>query len=97
MAAASHVALAQLFRARGKAHHEAFAATDGDDPDWPEWYADYLLQPLSELVDVPLGREAIAGDLRRVDQEMRSEAPTAESSRYYADWFLPPHSSHAAG
>jgi hypothetical protein len=91
-----HTALSQLFRAAGQAHHHAFAATDGDDPEWPEWYAGYLLLPLSELLGVSLGREAIAADLRSVDREMRSEAPTAEWSRYYADWFLARHSSNAA-
>ena len=84
--------VARLFQATGQAHHDAFAVTDGDDPDWPEWYAGYLLLlPLSELLGVSLGREAIAADL------LRSEAATAEWSRYYADWFLAQHSSHAAG
>jgi NAD(P)H-hydrate epimerase len=23
----------------GEAHHDAFAATDGADPEWPLWYA----------------------------------------------------------
>ena len=24
----------------GQAHHKAFEATDGADPDWPIWYAE---------------------------------------------------------
>ena len=31
--------LAALFRETGAAHHQAFAAKGGDDPDWPAWYA----------------------------------------------------------
>lgn len=38
--------LAKLFQEAGKAHHEAFATTDGVDPEWPIWYADYLVEPL---------------------------------------------------
>ena len=26
-----------------EAHHKAFSATEGEDPDWPIWYADHLL------------------------------------------------------
>ena len=36
-----HYGIAKLLRETGHAHHEAFAATDGADPDWPIWYAEY--------------------------------------------------------
>ena len=36
-----------LLRQVGPAHQEAFAATDGEDPDWPRWYAEWLLERLS--------------------------------------------------
>ena len=32
-----HLALAHLCRSIARAHHRAFAATDGEDPDWSEW------------------------------------------------------------
>jgi hypothetical protein len=35
--------LAALFREVGAAHHRAFATTNGDDPDWPTWYAEHLV------------------------------------------------------
>ena len=35
--------LASLFEETGQAHHRAFEKTDGMDPDWPLWYAGYLL------------------------------------------------------
>src|SRR5687767_10590903 len=41
------ITLAEIFRAAGKAHHRAFAATKGDDPRWPEWYARDLAPMLS--------------------------------------------------
>jgi hypothetical protein len=43
-----------LLRQVGPAHHEAFAATDGEDPDWPRWYAEWLIERLdSEAGSVP--------------------------------------------
>jgi hypothetical protein len=34
--------LQELFREVGKAHHQAFIETDGADPEWPLWYANFL-------------------------------------------------------
>ena len=31
-----------LFREVGEAHHQAYIETDGADPEWPLWYAEYL-------------------------------------------------------
>jgi NAD(P)H-hydrate epimerase len=87
------VTLGQLFRAAAQAHHQAFAATDGEDPDWPEWYAGYLANPLSELLGCAVGRSVIADDLRSLERKMQTEAPTAEWTLYYADWFLARHSA----
>ncbi len=39
-----------LFHEVGEAHHQAYIETDGADPEWPLWYADYLRERL-----VPLG------------------------------------------
>jgi hypothetical protein len=36
----------ELLTKVGPAHHEAFLATDGEDPDWPTWYAAWLLERL---------------------------------------------------
>ena len=40
--------LADLLLEAGRAHHTAFAATNGTDPDWAIWYADYLQEPLAQ-------------------------------------------------
>ena len=49
--------LVDLFREAGHAHHAAFAATDGADPDWPIWYADYLQEPFVLRITSPNGEE----------------------------------------
>jgi hypothetical protein len=38
----------ELLSQAGAAHHRAFSATDGEDPDWPSWYAAWLLERLPE-------------------------------------------------
>jgi len=80
--------LAQIFRAAGKAHHRAFAATNGDDPRWPEWYAQDLAPTLSAVLSIELKPDALAMDLKTADAEMRARAPSADWAMYYADWFL---------
>ena len=39
--------LSNLLNETAEAHHKAFAATEGEDPDWPLWYTDYLILPFS--------------------------------------------------
>ena len=36
--------LANLLNEMAEAHHNAFTATEGEDPDWPTWYAEYVLE-----------------------------------------------------
>lgn len=42
-------AVAALLRDTARAHHQAYLESDGDDPDWPSWYADRLVEPLAEV------------------------------------------------
>ena len=50
-----------LLREAAETHHRVFAITDGDDPDWATWYADWLVN-LSRLGDV-LGVKPIRSEL----------------------------------
>ena len=77
--------IAELLRAAGQAHHHAFAATNGDDPEWPGWYARHLTPG---LLGASLAPEALAEQLRTVDAEHRAKAPSQDWAAYYADWFL---------
>ena len=40
--------IAELLHEAAETHHVVYRITDGDDPDWASWYADWLLD-LSEL------------------------------------------------
>jgi hypothetical protein len=43
--------LANLLNETAEAHHKAFAATEGKDPDWPIWYADYLFEKMRQMLN----------------------------------------------
>lgn len=77
-------ALAELFRQTGHAHHQAYLATNGADEDWSIWYANYLYDKLPAHLGVTLTRSDIVYALMRLDKELKSEAPGADWSKYYA-------------
>ena len=81
-------ALAQLFREAAMAHHEAYSATDGDDPDWPLWYAEYLSDKLTPYLGTPMSQEALADELVRLDQEVKSGAHGEDWALHYAQSLL---------
>jgi len=54
-----HVAV--LLREAAETHHTVYRITDGDDPDWASWYADWLLE-LSELPEL-LGARPVRSHL----------------------------------
>lgn len=80
--------LAELFMQTGKDHHLAFIETDGEDPDWPQWYAEYLKPRLPKLLEASgLSRPSIAQALIEADQHHR-ESGHAEWPQTYAQFFI---------
>ncbi len=80
--------LAQLFRHAAVAHHEAYSATDGADPDWPLWYADYLYDKLPEHLNRTIGKEELVDELIRLDEAVKSGGGGEDWAIYYAEQFL---------
>lgn len=81
-------ALVQLFVEAGSAHHRAFVATNGHDPDWPCWYAQHLAPRLEALLgrsfDVP-HLALVLGDL---EEQRKALRPNPEWPAFYAGFFL---------
>jgi hypothetical protein len=88
--------IADLLRETGGAHHRAFAATNGDDPAWPRWYAEYLLAPLGDLLGRALTADALAAELRSLDVAHRTLAGAPSWPAFYADRLLMRYASGAA-
>ena len=80
--------LAQLFHETGRAHHEAFAATDGVDPDWPIWYADYLKEPFADRFDMIFYNSQLIYCLMDADFEHQVRSPESNWPDFYADEIL---------
>jgi hypothetical protein len=76
--------VAALLREAAAAHHRAFAASNGDDPDWPEWYADHLSRPLARVLGQSLATPVLAAELRALDASHRTAPGRTDWPEYYA-------------
>ncbi len=88
MAQTSLQQVAALFSETGSAHHQAFAATNGDDPNWPDWYAEYLSPRLLRVLGRRFDITVLASHLRRLDAEHRTRGGGEPWAEFYARWFL---------
>ena len=84
-----------LLERAGEAHHEAYREVDGADPDWPIWYADYLVDTLPQLLEAELTRSELVYLLIRMNKEMALKAPGAYWPRYYARYLVNHYLSYA--
>lgn len=80
--------LAMLFQETGGAHHKAFHETDGADPEWPLWYADYLQDKLGKLLNADLTKSEIVYLLLSLEKQRTEKAPEAKWPSYYAKVLL---------
>ena len=83
-----HSDVTTLMRESGKAHHKAYLITDGEDDEWPIWYADYLQQPLGRLFSMTFTRSQIVYCLMSVEFERQAVDPNLDWPGYYADHFI---------
>ena len=68
----------------GHAHHEAFAATNGEDPEWAKWYGNHMAADLSAELGATIASEELGGVLAELDEQQRAQAPDAQWPAYYA-------------
>jgi len=77
--------VAELLHEAAETHHAVYRITDGEDPDWASWYADWLLD-LSELPGV-LGARPVRSELvHALVQLDRDYAATSPEERW-EDWY----------
>ncbi len=78
--------IAELLHEAAETHHVVYRITDGDDPDWASWYADWLLD-LSELPTL-LGtrpvRSHLVHALVELDRLYGEESPDESWEDWYA-------------
>ena len=81
-------ALSRLFKDTAQAHHVAFSASDGVDPDWPIWYADHLKEPLERLIETPFYKSQLIYCLMNANFEHVARAPEKHWTDFYAEEFI---------
>jgi hypothetical protein len=78
--------ISALLHEAAETHHVVYRITDGDDPDWASWYADWLLDH-SELPDELGGapvRSHLVHALVQLDRDYTAEQPNEPWEDYYA-------------
>ena len=67
-----------------------YRISDGDDPDWASWYADWLVNhsELPDLLDVAPVRSELVYMLVRLDKKYTMESPHEKFEDYYARGLL---------
>jgi hypothetical protein len=83
--------LAALLREAGRAHHQAFLDVNGEDPEWPLWYAGYLHERLAGIFDKPLTKSEITYLLVAAEREQAARDPGADWPEFYARFMLDHH------
>ena len=80
--------LINLLNETAEAHHKAFAAIKGEDPEWPIWYADYLLDKLRSMLTSKFTKSELICILVSADKENACTAPGAYWPRLYANFIM---------
>ena len=82
--------ISALLHEAAETHHIVYRITDGDDPDWASWYADWLVNhsELPDLLDVEPVRSELVYMLVRLDKKYVMESPSEKFEDYYARGLL---------
>jgi hypothetical protein len=83
MADASRISA--LLHEAAETHHVVYRITDGDDPDWASWYADWLLDH-SELPD-ELGSAPVRSHLVHALVQLDRDYTAAGPDEAWEDWY----------
>jgi hypothetical protein len=78
--------ISALLHEASETHHIVYRITDGDDPDWASWYADWLVDhsELPDLLDVTPVRSELVYMLVRLDKEYTEQQPAGKWEDFYA-------------
>jgi hypothetical protein len=78
--------ISALLHQVAETHHVVFAITDGTDPDWATWYADWLanLSSIGELLGGRPVRSELTYVLVGLDKEYTLQKPAKKWEDFYA-------------
>ncbi len=85
---AVEVSLRGLLRATAHAHHRAYAATDGVDSEWAQWYGRQAGAALGGLVGGEIGAEALGRLLAEAHELHHKEAVQTPWETFFSRFLL---------
>jgi len=77
--------IAGLLVQTGQAHHKAFEATDGEDPDWPIWYAEHSRDTFAARFGMDFHKSQLIYCLMNADFEHQARSPDSDWPEFYAN------------
>ena len=77
--------IAAVLHEAAETHHTVYRITDGEDPDWASWYADWLLT-LSELPEL-LGRTPVRAHLVHALVQLDRDYIAAGTDEGWEGWY----------
>ena len=85
--------LAAHMKRTGDAHHAAYHATDGTDPEWAIWYSAHLQTLLGDGLGRPITRSEIVYLVCMAQERQAADASDEPWPMYYAKLMLEETSS----
>jgi hypothetical protein len=85
--------LAALIKRTGDAHHAAYQATDGTDPEWAIWYSAHLQTLLGDGLGRPITRSEIVYLVCMAQERQAADGSDEPWPMYYAKLMLEETSS----
>jgi hypothetical protein len=80
--------IANLLKETRSAHHAAYSDSDGFDPDWPIWYAQYLIDKLPPLLEANMTKSDLVYLMVHLNNIQPGEAPGGNWSQFYAAYLV---------
>lgn len=80
--------LLDLFSKTGQLHADAFIALDGEDAEWPIWYAEHLKNDLNSLLKTHFTVSELAYFLVQIENERQLFYNESEWPKFYAEKML---------
>lgn len=77
-----------LLNEAADAHHTAFIEKDGEDPEWPIWYAEYLHSGLGSLLNADFTKSELVYLIILAEKERQLVAPGANWSNSFSKFLL---------
>jgi glutaredoxin len=77
--------IGKLLLDTGRAHHKAFEVSDGADPDWPIWYAEYSKDTFADQFGMSFTKSELIYCLMNASFEHDARAPESEWPKFYAN------------